>query len=322
MKYRRFGRTNWQVSEIGYGMWGLADWQGTDSGEVDRALKLSIDLGCNFFDTAFAYGWGASEKILGNLIRTSGQKKLFVASKIPPKNRKWPANKGSIIEEVFPNDYILESVETSLKNLGLEQIDLMQFHVWNDEWHSLDGWKKTIQEITKAGKVAHWGISVNRWQPENCLLTLQTGLISGVQVVYNILDQMPEDELFPLCEKLDIGIIARVPFDEGTLTGKLTQNTTFEEGDYRRIYFKGDNLKRCIEKAEHLSQYLPEGMSLPEMALRFILANPLVGTTIPGMRQEKHVQMNINSSDGKELNPELMKALKSERWYRTFAEWS
>jgi aryl-alcohol dehydrogenase-like predicted oxidoreductase len=281
-----------------------------------------VELGCNFFDTAYAYGFGTSEKILGELLRSYPAEKLFVASKIPPKNRKWPANKGSNIEDVFPMEYIFESVDISLKNLGLEQIDLMQFHTWNDDWYALDEWKETIEKITLSGKVSHWGISINRWQPENSLQTLQTGLISSVQVVYNILDQMPEDELFPLCQKLDVGIIARVPFDEGTLTGKLTFKSEFSEGDYRRIYFKGDNLRKCIEKAEHLKTLLPPEHNLPEMALRFILSNPLVSTTIPGMRQLKHVEENISCSDGIGLDPKTLGKLKQERWYRTFSEWS
>ena len=219
MQYRRFGRTGWQVSEIGYGMWGLAGWTGSDDKETERSLKKAVELGCNFFDTAWAYGAGMSENILGKLLKANANKKLHVATKIPPKNRQWPSKPGFKPGEVFPGDYIVEYTDKSLKNLQTDSIDLLQFHVWEDAWADNDEWKNAISKLSAAGKVKHWGISVNRWEPDNSLRSLQTGLFSAVQVIYNIFDQNPEDNLFPLCKKLDIGIIARVPFDEGTLTG-------------------------------------------------------------------------------------------------------
>jgi aryl-alcohol dehydrogenase-like predicted oxidoreductase len=322
MKYRRFGRTGWQVSEIGYGMWGLASWKGTDMDEVGKALDRSVELDCNFFDTAWAYGAGVSERILGDLIRKYSDKRLIVASKIPPKNMKWPSRPEYALEEVFPASHIISYVEKSLTNLRLEQIDLMQFHVWNDGWSEFDEWKEATQTLTKQGKVARWGISINRWEPDNSLQTLQNGLIDAVQVIYNIFDQAPEDNLFPLCKKLDIGVIARVPFDEGTLTGNLTKDTVFPEGDWRAIYFGKENLAASVDRAEALMPVLPPGMSLPEMALRFILANPDVHTTIPGMRQLRHVEANIAASDGIGLKFDTMFELRKHRWDRTPTAWS
>ncbi len=322
MNYRTFGRTGWQVSEVGYGMWGMAGWTGSESKEVNEALDKSVEMGCNFFDTAWAYGDGLSEEILNALVKRHGSKKLYVATKIPPKNRKWPSKPSFTLEEVFPSDYIIEYTEKSLKNLGVETIDLQQFHVWEDSWAQQDEWQETIAKLTQQGKVQAWGVSVNRWEPNNCLDTLRTGLIDAVQVIYNIFDQAPEDQLFPLCRELDIAVIARVPFDEGTLTGTLTKDTTFPAGDWRGTYFVPENLDSSVDHAEALKPLVPEGMNLPEMALRFILSNPDVSTTIPGMRKIKNVIANMAAGDGRGLNAALLAALQSHRWDREPTGWS
>src|SRR3954468_8240758 len=322
MQYRRFGRTGWQVSEIGYGMWGLAGWTGSDSNEIEAALRKAVDLGCNFFDTAWAYGAGKSEEILGKLIEDYPQHKLYAATKIPPKNKKWPSKPDFALDEVFPADYIVEFTEKSLKNLGVDCIDLLQFHVWEDSWAGNDEWKSAISKLTEQGKVAHWGISVNRWEPDNSLQSLKTNLFSSVQVIYNIFDQNPEDKLFPLCKDLDIGIIARVPFDEGTLTGMLTYDTVFPKEDWRSTYFVPQNLKSSVDHANALRPIIPKEMTMPEMALRFILSNPTVGTIIPGMRKIKNVEANIGTSDGKGLPKKLLEELKKHRWDRTPTQWS
>ncbi|WP_018616854.1 aldo/keto reductase [Segetibacter koreensis] len=322
MQYRTFGRTGWQVSEVGYGMWGMAGWTGSESEEVNRALDRSVELGCNFFDTAWGYGEGLSEQILNALVKRHSQKKLYVATKVPPKNRKWPSKPEFKLTDVFPSDYIVEYTEKSLQNLGVETIDLQQFHVWEDDWAQQDEWKEAITKLTQQGKVQHWGISVNRWEPNNSLQTLQTGLIDAVQVIYNIFDQATEDKLFPLCRELNIGVIARVPFDEGTLTGTMTKETTFPEGDWRGTYFVPENLNASVEHADALKPLLPQGMNLPEMALRFILSNPDVATTIPGMRKLRNVEANMSVSDGKGLPENLLKELKNHRWDREPTQWS
>lgn len=322
MQYRRFGKTNWQVSEMGYGMWGLAGWTGNDDKETEASLHKAVELGCNFFDTAWGYGEGRSEQILGKLIKANRGKKLYAATKIPPKNRKWPSQRGFDIADVFPAEYIIEYTEKSLLNLDVECIDLLQFHVWEDEWAGKDEWKKAITDLTQQGKVAHWGISVNRWEPDNSLQSLATGLFSSVQVIYNIFDQNPEDHLFPLCKQKDIGIIARVPFDEGTLTGTLSYDTVFPAGDWRATYFVPENLKASVDHANALKPLLPAGMTMPELALRFILSNPDVGTIIPGMRKVPHVLGNIACSDGKTLPASLLESLRQHRWDRQPTEWS
>ncbi len=322
MQKRRFGRTGWEISEVGYGMWGLAGWTGSDRKETDDSLDLAVESGVNFFDTAWGYGEGLSERILGELIKRNPDKKLYAATKIPPKNRQWPSRPEFALKDVFPADYIVEYTEKSLQNLGTEQIDLLQFHVWEDAWAEEDEWKGAIQKLTKEGKVAAWGISINRWEPDNALKTLETGLIDAVQVIYNIFDQAPEDNLFPLCRKLDIGVIARVPFDEGTLTGLLTKETKFPADDWRSTYFVPENLNTSVDHAEALRADIPAGMTMPELALRFILNNPDVHTTIPGMRKLPHVRSNVAVSDGVRLDPAVAEKMKAHRWDRQPTKWS
>ncbi|MEO5600239.1 MAG: aldo/keto reductase [Cyclobacteriaceae bacterium] len=322
MEYRTFGKTNLKVSEVGYGMWGLAGWTGSDTTEVDQALERSVALGCNFYDTAWGYGAGKSEEILGKLIRRHSAKRLYHATKIPPKNFQWPSKPDFKLEECFPKAHIIEYTEKSLKNLNVDCIDLQQFHVWEDSWAKNDEWKEAVAQLKKEGKIKFIGVSVNRWEPDNVLQTLKTGLIDAVQVIYNIFDQAPEDHLFPLCRKLKIGVIARVPFDEGSLTGTLTKDTTFPEGDWRATYFVPENLHSSVDHADAIKPLMPDGMFMPEMALRFILGNDDVHTIIPGMRKVRNVEANIAASNGKRLETRLMEKLKKHRWDRTPTAWS
>ena len=322
MKYRTFGRTNWHVSEMGYGMWGMVDWAGADVQESEASLDLAVGLGCNFFDTAWAYGDGKSEALLGRLLRRHPDKRLYVATKIPPKNRTWPSKPHFDIQDVFPYDYIIEYVDKSLTNLRVDQIDLIQFHVWEDNWAQLEEWKKALDALKAAGKISYAGISVNRWEPNNCLETLRTGLIDAVQVIYNIFDQAPEDQLFPLCRELNIGVIARVPFDEGTLTGNLTKETVFPADDWRSTYFVPENLHSSVEHADAIKAILPANIPMPEAALKFILECDDVHTIIPGMRKAHHVRSNIACSGGVPLPPGLYQELRKHRWDREPTEWS
>jgi len=322
MQYRTFGRTGWQVSDIGYGMWGIAGWTGSDDEESMKSLHRSVELGCNFFDTAWAYGQGHSEKLLGQLVRAYPDKKLYVASKIPPKNFKWPAEPKYSLDDCYPPDHIRQYVESSLKNLGLSQMDLIQFHTWDDSWAADERWQRTLDDLKREGLIQAAGISIDRWEPANAIQALRTGAIDAVQVIYNIFDQNPEDELFPVCRELNIGVIARVPLDEGTLTGTLTLETTWPKGDWRNGYFVPENLKSSVEHAEALRPLIPGNMTMPEMALRFILANPDVSTIIPGMRRIRNAEMNIATSDAGALSPELVQKLRAHRWDRTPTTWS
>lgn len=322
MQYRKFGRLGWQVSEIGYGMWGASGWQGSDDQQSEKSLDVAVEQGVNFFDTAWGYGAGHSERLLGELLRRHVNKKLYNATKIPPKNFKWPSKSHYKLEECFPASHIKEYTEKSLTNLGIEKIDLMQFHVWEDAWAKNEEWQRAVEDLKKEGKVTSFGISVNRWEPNNCLKTLETGLIDSIQVIYNIFDQAPEDELFPYCQENDIAIIARVPFDEGTLTGTLTKDTVFPADDWRASYFVPENLNASVDRADQLKPLVPQGRTLAEIALRFILTNKIVSTTIPGMRKERNVLANTGVSDGKGLPDELFQKLRSHRWDRKPTEWS
>ncbi|MCE2612886.1 aldo/keto reductase [Flavobacteriaceae bacterium D16] len=322
MKYRTLGRTGFNVSEIGYGMWGMGSWTESDDRLSQRSLSIAVDKGVNFFDTAWAYGNGHSERLLGQLLKTHPEKKLYTASKIPAKNFKWPARPEYSFDDSYPSAHILDYTHKTLKNLGTEQIDLMQFHTWDDSWVQREEWQRTVEDLKKSGKVVAMGISMNRWEPENGIKALHTGLIDVVQVIYNIFDQAPEDVLFPLCDQLNIGIIARVPFDEGTLTGNITRETVFPEEDWRASYFVPENLEASADKADLLRPVVPEGMTMAEMALRFILCNPSVSTTIPGMRKERNVLANVETSDGLGLSADLLAELRKHRWDRKPTSWS
>lgn len=322
MHFRTFGRTGWSVGELGYGMWGMGGWSGSDDAESLESLQLAVEQGCNFYDTAYGYGEGHSERLLGQLVRANPGTRLYTASKIPPRNRIWPSRRGFTLDEVFPPEYIREMTLRSLENLGTDAIDLMQFHVWEDAWAADERWQRATDDLKREGLVKAWGISVNRWEPENCLATLRTGAIDAVQVIYNIFDQAPEDALFPLCDEQNIAIIARVPFDEGTLTGALTLDSRWPEGDWRNSYFVPENLRASVERAEALRPLIPAGMTMPELALRFILAHPTVSTIIPGMRKPRHVTANIAASDGQPLDPALRAALRAHRWDRQPTRWS
>ncbi len=322
MHYRMFGRTGWQVSEIGYGMWGIAGWTGSDDQESMHSLDVAVELGCNFFDTAWGYGSGKSEQLLGQALKRHPEKLLYTATKIPPKNFIWPSKREFTLDDCFPPEHIREYVEKSLKNIDVDTIDLIQFHVWEDSWAQDERWQRTLEDLKQAGKIQAVGISINRWEPDNSLETIKTGQIDAVQVIYNIFDQAPEDHLFPLCKKYNLGVIARVPFDEGTLTGTFTKATTFPKDDWRSTYFVPENLESSVEHADALKPLVPEGMTMPEMALRFILSNPAVSTTIPGMRKTAHTRANIAAGDGRGLAPELLAELKKHRWDRQPTEWS
>lgn len=318
MKYRTFGRLGWQVSEIGFGTWGMGGWSGSDDAESAAALDRAVALGCNFFDTALAYGSGKSEQMVGEMLRRHPGQRLHVATKVPPKNMKWPGAASTPVSEAFPADHIRASTETSLRNLGIERIDLQQLHVWSDAWADDAGWQREAERLKTEGLIGGFGISVNRWQPANVLRALETGLIDSVQVVYNIFDQAPEDELFPACRARGAAVIARVPFDEGSLTGALAPDSAWPAGDWRNTYFTPDNLSETLRRVDALARDLPAGSSLPDTALRFILENEDVATIIPGMRQVRNVEANMRVSDGRKLGSAALAALRNHRWDRGY----
>jgi len=322
MKYRKFGRTGWQVSDIGYGMWGMGSWSGSDDEESLRSLQRAVDLGCNFFDTAFVYGDGRSEALLGKLLRANPDKKLYTATKVPPKNRQWPTLPEYTLKECYPPDHIEEFLHKSLENASIESFDLLQLHTWNDDWADDSTWSDKLAELKGRGLIHATGISINRWEPWNGVKAVRSGTIDSVQVIYNIFDQNPEDDLFPACREMDVAVIARVPFDEGTLTGTMTKDTRFPEDDWRSHYFSPENLIASVDRADALKPLIPDSSTMPEMALQFILSEPAVSTIIPGMRKIDNVKANIASSDKGPLSDELLNELRNHRWVRKPTPWS
>jgi aryl-alcohol dehydrogenase-like predicted oxidoreductase len=322
MQYRKFGRAGWQVSDVGYGMWGMGGWSGSSDDESLASLQRATDLGCNFYDTAYVYGNGRSENLLGQLVRANPDKRLYTATKIPPKNMQYPTLPEYELEDCYPPEHIEEFLHKSLKNTGLERFDLLQLHTWNDDWTEENSWSDMLDSLKQQDLIGACGISINRWEPWNGIKAVRSGKIDSVQVIYNIFDQNPEDELFPACLEMDVAIIARVPFDEGTLTGTITKETTFPTDDWRSGYFTPENLIPSVDRAEALRPLIPAGSSMPEMALRFILGNPSVSTIIPGMRKSKNVESNIAASDLGSLPPNLLEKLRDHRWVRKPAPWS
>jgi len=322
MKYRTFGRTGFEISDVSYGLWGMSGWSGSADEQSLDSLQMSVDLGCNFFDTAWAYGNGHSDELLGQIIARNANKRLYAASKIPPKNDRWPAIPDYKYQDVFPADHVFHYANAIREKLGVNSIDLLQYHVWDDSWTDEPEFRSTVEKLKSDGIIRFFGLSLNRWEPANGIKAIRTGLVDAVQVIYNIFDQNPEDELFPVCDEFDVGVIARVPLDEGSLAGRLTLDTRFPEGDWRAGYFGPENLAPTVERVEALKKVVPEGMVLPEMAIRFILSNPTVSTTIVGMRKPEHVKHNISDSDAGGLDPALLAELKKHRWDRLPTAWS
>lgn len=320
MQYRKLGKTGFDVSEIGYGAWGIGGslWQGGTDDESLEALRRAIDLGVNFIDTALAYGSGHSEKLVGQVVKQASQR-IYVATKVPPKNLLWPARPGIGIGEVFPYDYVLGCTEKSLRNLGVETIDLQQLHVWNPEWIAQEEWRRAFEELRRSGKVRAIGISINDHQPDSALEIIRSGLIDTVQVIYNVFDQTPERLLFPLAQELQIGVLARVPLDEGSLTGSITEQSEFAPEDFRSRYFRGDRKKQVVERVAALQKDLGAGAGpLPEVALRFCLSHPAVTTVIPGMRKVANAESNAAASDKGSLSAQTLAMLRRHAWDRNF----
>jgi aryl-alcohol dehydrogenase-like predicted oxidoreductase len=318
--YRKLGNTGLEVSEIGYGAWGIGKdaWLGAEDDESIEALHRAIDLGLNFIDTALSYGDGHSERLVGRVVRER-EETVYVATKIPPKNRVWPAPPGLSPDQVFPGDHVRECTEQSLRNLGAEALDVQQFHVWQDEWVGEGNWLETVEDLKREGRIRFFGVSVNDHQPENALRLVQTSVVDTVQVIYNVFDQSPEDELLPFCQSHRVGVIVRVPFDEGALTGAITPETEFEEGDFRNEYFKGERKKEVYDRVRSIVGEL--GVSedeMAEVALRYVLSHPAVSTVIPGMRSIRNVERNMAVGDGKGLPEDQVQKLKAHRWVRNF----
>jgi len=320
VNYRTLGRTGLRISELGYGAWGIGgiQWQGGSDDQSLLALRRAFELGVNFIDTALAYGEGHSEQLVGRAVK-EWREPLLIATKIPPKNRMWPAPDGATLDEVFPRKYVLDSTDASLRHLGVERIDLQQFHVWNPRWTRQAEWRRMIEDLKQSGKVRHFGASLTQHDPDSGLELVETGLIDAVQVIYNIFDPSPAARLFPSCERLDVGVLARVPLDEGGLTGTIEEDTVFEEGEFRAHYFRGDRKRQVVERVRLLQKDL-NGVpgDLPEIALRFCITPAAVTSVIPGMRRVQNVERSARACEAGPLTSEVQDILRRHEWRRNF----
>ena len=325
MKTRPLGKTGYTVSELGHGAWGLGGdmWRGVDDADGREALRQAVDHGITFFDTALVYGDGHSEQLIGQTLKDDIRAgRVVVATKIPPMNRIWPGHAKTPLAQVFPARHILDSTEQSLKNLGVEAIAVQQFHVWNDAWLDDPEWEKSsvrIARLKEEGKVLHWGISINDHAPETALKVLADPLFETAQVIYNIYDRSPERALFALAATKPLGVIVRVPFDEGALTGAITATSVFPPGDWREQYFKGDRRAEAERRGKALAGVLGEEVrTLPELALRFCLTSPAVSTVIPGMRRPAHVRENGAAVEKGALSAQMISRLEGHRWEKNW----
>jgi aryl-alcohol dehydrogenase-like predicted oxidoreductase len=297
VRYRTLGRTGLEVSDA----------------DALAAMHRAIELGINFLDTAIVYGSGHSEKLVGQIKREHPE--VMIATKVNPANLEWPASDATPADEAFSAAHVIARTEESLRNLAIDVIDVQQFHVWSDTWVDNGSWLEGIEQLKRDGKIRFFGVSVNDAQPDSALKLVETGLVDSIQVIYNIFDQAPEDNLFPACERHDVGIIVRVPFDEGALTGKVMPDTVFEQGDFRADYFKDDRKAEVWEAVHKIMADLDIPLErLPEIALRFTLVPDVVSTVIPGMRTVPHVESNVAAGDAGPLTPDQIELLRAHRW--------
>lgn len=319
MHYRQLGRTGLSVSDIGYGAWGIggSGWIGAQDDESLQALERFIELGGTFIDTA--RGYGRSEELVGRVLRRHEGDGLIVATKVPPKNSQWPARPGVPVEDAFPGSHIRASVEESLRASGLERFDVLQFHVWSDEWVGRGDWLETVAALKDEGTIGSFGVSINDYQPEQGLELVRSGVVDTVQVIYNVFHQQPEEQLLPACQQHGVGVIVRVALDEGGLTGRITPDTRFDPTDFRSGYFGGDRLAQLDQHVGALVDDL--GITrdeLPDVALRFVLAHPAVSTVIAGMRSVRNVERNAETSDRGPLGADQLEVLRRHRWERNW----
>ncbi len=321
MQYRVMGRTNLKVSEIGFGGWAIGGSWGTQKDEDSlAALHRALDLGVNFIDTAAGYGNGRSERLIGRVLKERGdQDRVIVATKTPPMSGPWPPTPYCKSEEPFSEKYIRENVEERLKNLNMDRIDILQLHTWTRAWNKDPKPLQVLGELKKEGKVRFIGISTPEHDQNSVIQPMREGLIDTVQVIYNIFEQEPAAELLPAAFEHGVGIIVRVPFDESSLTGKLKEDTRFEEGDFRNDYFAGDRLGTTVGRVKKIETDIQgSGYSLPQAALKFALSHPAVSSVIPGMRNPLQVDLNCAVSEMAEIPEDLMLKLRDHNWRKAF----
>ena len=317
MKFRKLGRTGLNVSEVGFGGWAIGGSWGPQSEAASvGALNRALDLGVNFIDTAAGYGNGKSEEIIGSVLKTR-RDEVIVATKTPPTDGPWPPSPYCKVSTRYPEKYLRENIEQRLRHLGTDRIDILQLHTWTRAWNRNPEAFEVLRKIKAEGKVRFVGVSTPEHDQNSVIDLMRGGWVDVVQVIYNIFEQEPAAELLPTAAETGVGIIVRVVFDEGSLTGKWTQDTVFPEGDFRRNYFQGDRLGRAVERARKVGLDLEgSGLTLPQAALKFALSHSAVGTVIPGMRSTAKADANCGVSDLAALSPDLLRRLHAHNWLR------
>jgi aryl-alcohol dehydrogenase-like predicted oxidoreductase len=319
MKYRKFGNTGLKVSEIGFGAWAIGGSWG-DQREQDslEALETALDRGVNFIDTAAGYGNGKSERIIGEFLKSRSET-VYVCTKTPPAEGKWPPSPYCRIEERYSEKYLRENVEDRLSNLQVESLDVLLLHTWTRAWNDRPIALEILQKMKSEGLIKQIGISTPE-HDQNCVIQLmRDGMVDVLQVIYNIFEQEPAAQLFPVALETGTGIIVRVAFDEGVLTGKYTGNETFGPDDFRSNYFAGDRLERGVKRTEKIKkEFQKSAYSMPELALKFALTHEAVSTVIPGIRNRNQAVQNTAISELPEISEDMMLRLHDHSWNRGF----
>ena len=322
MKFRAFGNSGYQSSEIGFGAWAIGgSWGAQNDADSLAALHRALDLGCNFIDTAAGYGDGRSERLIGDVLRqraSAGKKeRVFVATKTPPSSGIWPPSPYCKAEDRYSEAYLRQNVEMRLRNLGVQKLDLLQLHTWTRAWNRNPTPFKVLRQLQREGLLGAVGVSTPEQDQNSVIDLIRGGWIDAVQVIYNLFEQEPAAELLDVARECGVAVIVRVAFDEGALTGKFTADTRFAADDFRAAYFAGDRLERTLAKVAEVQKDLGgSGYSLAQAALKFVLAHPAVSTVIPGIRNVAQAEANCAVSDLPPMHDALVQRLHRHNWRR------
>lgn len=320
MKYRDFGRTGWKVSEIAFGGWQIGgQWGGVDDEESIDTLLYAFEKGVNFVDTAELYGSGRSETVIGRALKQWKGDKIYVATKVQPIRWPDPDVSDPEMKGRYPGWYLRENVENSLRRLGVERLDLLQLHCWlSDGTRNLE-WLEILNALRLEGKVDRIGVSIRDYRPDEGVEIAKLGLVDSVQVIFNLFEQRPANDLFKAGAETRTAMIARVPLDSGALGGTWTRDTyrSWEPGSVQAHLFRGDRFDQTLERVEALkAECAPYYSSLAEAAMRYALSAPEVSTIIPGIRSRRHVDLNVSYSDGVGFPAELLEKVPRHNWPR------
>lgn len=322
MRFRAFGRTGWQVSEIGFGAWQIGgDWGTVDDRASIDTLHYAFDKGINFVDTAELYGNGHSEEVIGKALREWHATKIYVATKVRPIVWPSPQDDAPQMRGRFPEWYVRDNVEKSLKRLGVERIDLFQLHSFMPSAMVELDWLETLNKLRREGKIDRVGVSLRDFRPQEGVGLARAGLVDSQQVVFNLFEQRPAGDLFHAGEASRTAFIARVPLDSGSLVGNWTKDTyaAWQPGSQPHTMFRGERFAETLARVENLKTVCrPYYATLAEAAMRYVLSAPQLSVLIPGMKNRAEVDMNLVYSDGARFPQELNSQLPPHMWIRDY----